>query len=89
MKNNNLPIILGFAALMFIFIITTSCKTQSVQEKWQDCIDNSNGSDIECYECDMKYIELDLPEEYSQATPNDTLIAIKKGSTLFVQFNNK
>lgn len=34
------------------------------------------------------YIKVDLPEEYSQATSNDTLIAIKKGNTLFVQFNN-
>lgn len=34
-------------------------------------------------------IKLDLPEEYSQATSTDTLIAIKKGDTLFVQFNNK
>lgn len=34
------------------------------------------------------YIKVDLPEEYSQATPTDTLIAIKKGNTLFVQFNN-
>lgn len=89
MKNNNLPIILGFAVLMLIFIITVSCKTQSVQEKWQECIDNSNGSDAECYECDMKYVTLDLPEEYPLATESDTLIAIKRADTLFIQFNNK
>lgn len=34
-------------------------------------------------------VRLDLPEEYSLANDNDTLIAIKKGNTLFVQFNNK
>lgn len=33
--------------------------------------------------------KLDLPEEYSQATSTDTLIAIKQGKTLHVQFNNK
>ena len=88
MKNNNFPIILGYLALVLIFISTVSCKTQSIQEKWQNCINKSNGSDIECYECDMKYVTLDLPEEYPLATENDTLIAIKKGNTLFVQFNN-
>lgn len=33
--------------------------------------------------------KLDLPEEYSLANDNDTLIAIKKGNTLHIQFNNK
>lgn len=33
-------------------------------------------------------IKVDLPEEISQATPNDTLIAIKKGDSLFVEFKN-
>lgn len=71
--------------LPLLAFLLVCCKAKT----WQECIDSSNGSDAECYECDMKYITLDLPEEYPLATENDTLIAIKKGNTLFVQFNNK
>lgn len=49
---------------------------------------------VVCYMLMLLYnsntnIKLDLPEEYSQATSKDTLIAIKQGDTLFVQFNSK
>lgn len=59
------------------------------QQKWQNCIDISNGSNAECEECDYLYnygLGLDLPEEIMQANEKDTLIAIKKDSTIFVTF---
>lgn len=70
--------------ILLVLLALTSCKTNS----WQECIDNSDGSDGACQECDARFILLDLPEEYPIATENDTLIAIKKGRTLYVQFNN-
>lgn len=33
-----------------------------------------------------KQVVVDLPEEINLATPSDTLIAIKRGDTLYVEF---
>lgn len=35
------------------------------------------------------HYKIDLPEEIEQATPVDTLICIKKGNVLVIEFNNK
>lgn len=77
--------------ILLVLLALISCKTNyyTIIDSWQECIDNSDGSDGACQECDDKFIQLDLPEEYSQATESDTLIAIKKGRTLYVQFNNQ
>lgn len=67
--------------LLLTVISLTSCDIWlgNDYENWKKDIEASQNSNI----------TIDLPEEYSQATSNDTLIAIKRNDTLFVQFNNK
>lgn len=80
--------------LLLAVLSLTSCQSVWLgndYENWKKCIEASDGSDAECYECDEKYnygINVDLPEEISQATESDTLIATKRGHTLYVEFNN-
>lgn len=78
MKSHNI-IFLGFISILLVLFIPLIIQMESIE-------------DLEYYE--IKEVEevkvtLDLPEEYPLATKSDTLIAIKRGNTLFIQFNNK
>lgn len=78
MKSHNI-IFLGFISILLVLFIPLIIQMESIE-------------DLEYYE--IKEVEevkvtLDLPEEYPLVSENDTLIAIKKADTLFIQFNNK